>query len=352
MYRSYLAASHATCPPACRRSRDSRRAFQLDATDRGLGGIRNVDHARPNRRLHLQVRVVGVKGRHIDIRATAGDGRLQTAFVAPGPFRRVAAAGLRRREVEPAALEPARRGGVGEQRSRAHETRDRTSGSRRCATSHPCTSRRRPGDEGHRHVERRQLTRIVDRLVLTGDSGARPSPTPATSRRSSPVRTRPRYLPSTSGLRRFSSAALVRAIDVGCRVGFVEEEQTGDPRQPVLSLLSDRDLLGPLVLTSRKWTDVKSSSVMSASFTMSYSSFRKAVVLVSVVDAGRVAVKRAAPPYWKIRPSASVDARTSRRSARVVHLESRLHGQHLRDRSTESDPDASRPRRRGDCCAC
>ena len=47
--------------------RDSRRALQLDAADRRLGRIRNVDHAGPDRRLHLQIGVVGVKGGHIDL---------------------------------------------------------------------------------------------------------------------------------------------------------------------------------------------------------------------------------------------------------------------------------------------
>ena len=103
------------CPPARRRGRETRRALELDAADRRGGGVRDVDHARADGGLHLQIGVVGMEDRGIDRRAAAVDRRLQSAFIAPRPLRGEAPTGLLRGEVEPAALEAAPGRGIGEQ---------------------------------------------------------------------------------------------------------------------------------------------------------------------------------------------------------------------------------------------
>src|SRR5215204_3631518 len=83
--------------------------FPFDAADSRRRGISDVEHADADGRLHLEVRVVHVEERDIEASPAVHRFGFQAALIAPGPFRRKPAAGLRRRWVEAAALETSRR---------------------------------------------------------------------------------------------------------------------------------------------------------------------------------------------------------------------------------------------------
>src|SRR6476620_5658898 len=90
------------------------RPFELNSPDGCVSSIRDIDNAWPNRCLHLEVRVVGLKNSEAQPRAAICDPCLRAALVAPGPLRGVSASRFRRCEVEASAFEPSGGGDVGE----------------------------------------------------------------------------------------------------------------------------------------------------------------------------------------------------------------------------------------------
>ena len=141
-----------------------------------------------DRRLHLQVRVIHDEGRHAEPGTASHERAFPSAFVAPRPFRSVAAARRRRRRVEAAALEASCRRHVGERVVRQlHLEADlRRPGAVRNGIGIAVD---RTGNRLIRNIEAVASSGVVDVLPLVRVANAGGRREPGRQCRRSPVRT-------------------------------------------------------------------------------------------------------------------------------------------------------------------